>query len=190
MKVIGLTGTIGSGKEIAKEFFKKRFSCCYVTLSDVIRGEKERKKSDFNRKTLQDMGNELRKKYGADILAKLAIEYLPREKELAIIDGIRNPAEGNFLRKKFGKNFIWIGIDAPRELRFERAAKRGQYNDPKTFEEFVALDERDLGKDEPEYGQQVKKCLEQVDFVLINDGTIEEFEKKLNEIVSLIKSQS
>lgn len=189
MKVVGLTGTIGSGKEIAKDFFIKRFNCSYVTLSDVIRGEMERKKRGFNRKNLQDLGNELRKKYGTHILAMLSIEYLSREKELIIIDGIRNPGEGEFLRKKFGKNFVWIGIDAPRELRFERAAKRGKLSDPKTFEEFVAMDERDLGKDEPEYGQQVKACLERADFLLINDGTIEEFENKLSETVNQFRSQ-
>lgn len=190
MKVIGLTGTIGSGKEIAKEFFKKKFNCYVVTLSDVIMSEKERKKPGFDRKTLQDLGNELRRKYGAHILAKLAIEYLPREKELTIIDGIRNPAEAEFLRKKFGKNFILIGIDAPREIRFERIVKRAKYSDEKTFEEFINLDERDLGKNEPEYGQQVKKCLEKADLILINDGTIEDFEKKLNEILNLLKFQS
>lgn len=182
MKVIGLTGTIGSGKEIAKEFFTKKLNCYCVTLSDVIRGEAERKKSNFNRNILQDMGNELRKEYGAHILAKLAIEYLPREKDFIIIDGIRNLAEAEFLRKKFGKNFVWIGIDAPQEIRFERTAKRGQHNDPKTFEEFIILDERDQGKNEAEYGQQVKKCIERVDFVLINDGTIEDFKNKLNKL--------
>jgi dephospho-CoA kinase len=183
MKVIGLTGTMGSGKEVVKDFLIKKFNCYYVTLSDVIRGEIEKKKGNLTRQTQQDMGNEMRKKYGPHILAMLAIEYLSKSKEMAVIDGIRNPGEIEYLRKKFGPDFKLIAIDASPEVRFERILKRGQASDPKTWEEFAALDERDKGKDEPEYGQQVKRCMEQANFTVMNDGTLEEFENKINEIV-------
>lgn len=188
MKVIGLTGTIGSGKEVAKEFLMKRFNCYYVTLSNIILTKFEKESGILTRKTLQDMGNELRKKYGSHILAMLAVEYLPKDKEVIIIDGIRNPGEIEYLRKKFGKDFKLIAIDASPEIRFERILKRNQKGDPKTWEEFVALDERDKGKNEPEYGQQVKKCMEQADFTIINDGSLEEFEREINNIMSAIKS--
>ena len=184
--VVGISGTIGSGKKTVREILMKKYKCYYVTLSNVIRGELERKKPNFNRAVLQDMGNEMRRSYGTHILALLAIEYLPRDKDMIIIDGIRNPGEINYLREKFGKNFVLIGIDAPQEIRFERVKKRGQYNDPKNFEEFVVLDERDQGKNEPEWGQQVRKCLEQADFFIINDGSIEQLEQKVNEIMSKI----
>jgi dephospho-CoA kinase len=182
MKVVGLTGTIGAGKEVVKDFFTKKFNCYVVLLSDVIRGEMERKSPEFNRKTLQDLGNELREKYGPHILAKIAVEYLPREKELTIIDGVRNPAEIQFLKEKFGEDFKLIAIDAPPEIRFKRLLKRGRKTDPKSWEEFVEMDKRDLGEDEPSHGQQVKECFEQADFNLVNNGTIEELKNKIEEI--------
>ncbi len=187
-KVIGITGTIASGKNVVRDLIKKKFSSYTVSLSSIIRGELERKKPDFNRVSLQDLGNELRKKYGNEILAKLAVEYMQRDKDVLIIDGIRNPGEVEFLRKKFGKNFVLIGVDAPREIRFERIVKRKKRTDPKTWEEFLIVDERDQGKGEPDYGQQTKKCLELADFLIINDGSLEDLEKKVNEVISKIMS--
>ncbi len=184
MKVIGLTGTLCSGKGTVKEIICKRVNCYTVSLSSVIKAS-ERKEVD--RKILQDKGNELRKNYGADILVRLATDYMQRNKEFLIIDGIRNPAEVDYLRKKFGKDFFLIAVDAPRKIRFERMVKRNRKDDPKTWEEFLEIDERDLGKDEPEYGQRVKDCMEKADFLIINDSNIEELEKKVDEILLKIK---
>lgn len=181
MKVIGLTGTMGSGKELLKDFLMRKYSCWYVSLSSIIRSELEKKKKGFNRGTLQDLGNQMRKKYGNHILAKLATDFLQRDKQVIIIDGIRNLGEVDYLRKNFKNNFILIATDAPREIRFERMSKRGRPDDPKTLEEFSQLDDRDQGKDEPEYGQHVRECMEKADLTIINDGTVEQFEQKLDE---------
>lgn len=183
MKVVGVAGTIGSGKEIVSEKLLKRFNSYHVNLSDIIKGEIERKKGKLDRKALQDMGDEMRKKYGPHILALLAIEYLPRDKEMSVVTGIRNPAEAEYLRKKFGQNFKLIAVDAPIEVRFERVLKRQKPSDPQTFDEFVTLDERDQGKEESEAGLQVKKCVEIADFKIINDGTLEDLEKKIADVI-------
>jgi dephospho-CoA kinase len=170
MKVIGLTGTIGSGKEEVKKIILE--NSCYkdVKLSDIIR--EEMKKSNADRKTLQDYGNELRKKFGPDILVKLAIKK--NRGNFLVIDGIRNFSEVEFLRKKFGKNFKLIAVDAPIELRYERIRKRGREDDPKTLEEFLAADERNGGINEPEWGQQTKKCIDLADVLIYNDKTLRE----------------
>lgn len=183
LKVIGLTGTIGAGKDAVKKILTTRFNSYQITLSSILHAELKKEKSTLDRKGLQNLGNELRRKYGAEILAKLATEYLPRDKELTIVDGIRNPAEADYLRKKFGENFIWIGVDAPPEVRFKRLVKRAEGKDPKTWEEFVVMEERDKGTGEPEYGQQTGKCMERVDFKIINDGTLKDLGKKVKEIV-------
>lgn len=186
MKVIGLTGTIGAGKSTIKSLLLKRIDCYYVTLSDIIRAEVERRKGTLDRKTLQDMGNELRVKYGNHILAQLAVDYLPKEKKFIVIDGIRNPGEIEYLKKRFGNDFKLIAVDAPPRIRFERLNKLEGGKYPKSWDEFLSLDERDQGKDEPEYGQQVKKCIEKADFLIINDGDEKQLEEKLDSILNAL----
>jgi hypothetical protein len=51
--------------------------------------------------------------------------------------------------------------------------------DPKTFEEFLEIDETDLRNNKPEYGQRVRYCLKLADYFIINYGSLDELNKKL-----------
>jgi len=190
MKIIGITGTLASGKTSVKDFFLSHFPSSYfISLSEIIKEELLKEGNELKRENFIEKGNELRKKYGAQILAEVATLTLPKtKKDLIIIDGIRNPGEVKYLKEKFGKDFILIAVDAPREIRFKRLLERRKEGDPKTFEEFEKLEEMDIGKDQPEYGQKVGECLKLADYLIINDGTIEELNKKLEEISKLILS--
>ena len=183
MKVVGLTGSMASGKEVVKDFLARKYNMWYVSLSSIIRAELEKKKQSFNRLTLQDHGNELRKKYGSHILTKLAVEYLQKDKELIVVDGIRNMGEASWLKQQFGRDFVLVAVDAPQNLRFERICSRNRPTDPKTWEEFLEVDKRDQGDGEPEYGQHTGQCIKEADFVITNDGSKEEFEKKVIDVI-------
>lgn len=186
MKVIGLTGTMGSGKNTVKHILLRKFKCYHVTLSDVILGEIEKKRGTFNRTTLQDMGDEMRKKYGGHILALIAIEYLPRDKEMIVVDGIRNPGEVEYLRKKFGKDFALMAVDAPTETRFQRIKGRNDPKDPKTLDEFSETDRRDRGEGQPPHGQHVAACVAMAEFKIENNGTSEQLEGKIDEVMKKV----
>ena len=184
MKVLGLTGTFASGKEIAREIIEKNSNSYSVVLSSLLKEDALKGQGiNITREIKQNLGNELRKQYGSDVLVKIAVNFMQKNKDFLIIDGIRNPGESDFLRQKFGNDYKLIAVDAPQQVRFERFSKRSREGDPQTFEEFVKVDERDQGKDEPEYGQQVRKCIEMADFVIQNDGSLEEFQQKVLETI-------
>ena len=187
MKVIGLTGTIGSGKDVVRETLEKKFDTVSVRLSDLLDTNELKKRGiKITRDIQQDLGNGLRQKYGVHVLAKLAIDLMKKTSEIKIIDGIRNPGEVDFLRQQFGEDFKLIAIDASQQVRFERVVKRNRDIDPKKWEEFIVVDERDQGKDQPEYGQQVRKCIEMADAIIQNDDTLEEFKRKVEDAIKEI----
>jgi dephospho-CoA kinase len=191
MKIIGITGTLASGKTSVKDFFLSRFSSSYfISLSDIIKEELLKEGKELKRENFIEKGNELRKRYGSQILVEVATLTLPKNTNnlIVIIDGIRNPGEVEYLKKKFGKNFVLIAVDAPKELRFKRLLERNKEGDPKTFEEFNEIDETDNGKNQPEYGQRVGECLKFADYLIINDGSLDELNKKLEKISKLILS--
>jgi len=190
MKIIGITGTLASGKTSVRDFFLSHFSSYFISLSDIIREELVKEGKELKRENFVEKGNELRRKYGSHILAEVAILTLPKlsDKQIIVIDGIRNPDEVNYLRKRFGKNFVLIAVDAPKEIRFKRLLERKKEGDPKTFEEFLEMDEIDVGRNQPEYGQRVYDCLRLADYLIVNDSSIEEFNKKLEEICRVILS--
>ncbi len=172
--IIGLTGKIASGKETLKDFFIKR-GFDYFTLSDILKEELEKKRIPVTRNNLQDYGDKLRKEHGAGILMRIFLDKTNIDKNY-IIDGIRNPGEVLELRKY---NSILIAVDASQRLRFQRLIKRAKPSDPKTWDEFLKIDERDFHDEKNPFGQQNKKCMEMADYIIINDGSLENLMKKI-----------
>jgi dephospho-CoA kinase len=174
-RLIGLTGTNGAGKGEAAAYLKKK-GYTYFSLSDLIREELRKKGTEETRDSLIKMGNQLREKFGPDILARLVMRKV---KGRAAIDSIRNPKEVEYLRRQ--KNFIFLAIDAPVELRYERAKKRGREESSSSLQEFKRKEAEEMSG--LERGQQLQTCLKMADFVIINDGSLEDLHHKLEELL-------
>ncbi|MCK4430785.1 MAG: AAA family ATPase [Candidatus Aminicenantes bacterium] len=175
VKLIGLTGTNGAGKGEAAAFFKKK-GYVYFSLSDFLREELQKKGKQVTRDNLIEIGNNLRKKFSPDILAKRVMKKI---KSRAVIDSIRNPREIEYLKKQ--KNFILLSLDAPVELRHERVKKRGRDESATTLQEFIEKEANEMTKQEKR--QQLQNCMKLADYSVINDGTLENLHKKLEKLV-------
>jgi dCMP deaminase len=177
--IVGITGTKASGKGIVAEILKEK-GFFYVSTSDQVRKEAISKGiSNYTISDLQDIGNEIRKNFGSEELVKRCLKET-EGKENIVIDGIRNPGEVQEIKKVGG---IMVGVDAPVELRFERLLSRKRESDPKTLDDFKKMEARDRGDKESEVGQQVDKCLELSDHILVNDSTLETLKTKVEYIL-------
>jgi len=175
--LIGLTGRNAAGKgEVARYLEKKSFY--YYSLSDAIRDEIRSRGENPTRERLILVGNELRQRYGAAVLAERILAKIEDDKHY-IIDSIRNPAEVNAFRA--AKNFKLIRVDAPPEIRFQRIVSRHRESDPRTYEEFVALENREAEGDDT--SQNLVKVELMAEYSVANDGPLEKLYKQVDELL-------
>jgi len=175
-RLIGLTGTNGAGKGEAAAYFAAKGYACF-SLSDVIRDELARRGEAVSRDNLIRTGNGLRERFGSDILARRTMDKVGAGGR-AVIDSIRNVSEIEYLRRQGG--FVLLAIDAPVAVRFARVAVRGRDESAADLEAFRRKEDQERRGGAA--GQQLDACMAAADRLIINDGTIPEFHRKLEEI--------
>jgi len=174
--IIGLTGTHCGGKDTAANYLVKK-NFIHHSLSDIIREEARKKGIKLTRENLIKLGNELRKEFGASVLAKKILTKLDKDKN-CVISSIRNPSEVEALRKN--SNFILINIDAPIGVRLERMKRKTTEKNPKTLEELKRIE--DIENSSNPMHQQIKKCQKLADIKIINNSTLQNLYKEIDQL--------
>ena len=182
--IIGLTGTNGAGKTVVSDYLRSR-GFEFHSLSDAIRAEIRERGEEITRSRLIEVGNELREKHGAGVLAERILAVVESDHNY-VIDSIRNPHEVEVLRRR--PDFRLLALEADARLRFERSRLRGRENAPETLEQFLAEEARELGSDNPA-GQQLVATRKLADLCVTNNGTIEELHRRLDEVIPPLLSR-
>jgi dephospho-CoA kinase len=174
-RLLGLTGTNGAGKGETAAFFKAR-GYAYTSLSDAIRDELAARGLEASRDNLIRTGNELREKFGPDVLARRIMAKISGP---TVIDSIRNTREVAFFRAQAG--FILLAVDAPVEVRFARVAARGRNESAATLEAFRKKEDEERAGGEA--AQQLEACMAEADRLVWNAGTIEDLHRELEKLL-------
>ena len=175
--IIGLVGTMGSGKTEVADYLKSR-GFEHYTYSDIIIEIAKKRNIALTRENLQKLGTEIKQKeHNKGILSKKIVERIKTGK--AVVDGIRNHDEIKELRKN--SSTVIIAINAPQRLRYSRLKKRARPGDPLSFKEFKRLDNlENRGKTE---GQQISICLKMADYAITNNSSLENLKKEVDKIL-------
>jgi predicted RNA binding protein with dsRBD fold (UPF0201 family)/cytidylate kinase len=184
MKIIAFVGLPLSGKSTATEVARE-FGIPIVVMGDVVREEAVRRGVELTDENLGKIASELRQKEGMDAIAKRCIPRIREvlmEKGVVIIDGIRGIDEIKKFREAFGGDFVLIGIEAPLEMRYERARMRKRSDDVQTIDDLRTRDERELS-----WG--MSEALEMADFTVENTGDLNEFKEKIRALLDTIISK-
>ena len=183
MQVIGVVGFPASGKgefsRIAKEM-----KIPVVTMGDVIRKAVTDAGLTLNDKNMGEMSRCLRQGMGMDALAKLSVPLIEDELEhskTVLVDGIRGDSEVLYFQNIF-KNFNLIAVDCPFETRLERLKARGRSDDSanSSVEGLKARDDR-------ERGWGLEAAIGMAEYVISNEGTMEEFEAAVKKLIKEIQ---
>ena len=127
----------------------------------------------------------MRKKHGADIIARMLLEKAQELGGNCVIESIRTVGEAEFLKKQ---GAILIAVDAPIEQRYEWVQERKSENDHVSFERFKEQEELEMENEDPAK-QNLKACQEIADHKIINDGTVKELEAKIEKLFSQEESR-
>ncbi len=183
MMIIGITGTLGAGKGTIVEYLVQNEGFKHFSARDFLVEEMNKRGLEHNRDNMVLVANDLREKnnspsFVADELFKKALE----SGHNCVIESLRTTGEIESLRKK--GNFILLAVNADPKIRYQRVTKRLASTDNVSFEKFLADEEREMESTDPNK-QNLKKCIEMADFVIENNGTIEELNSKLEEIIKI-----
>jgi dCMP deaminase len=184
--IIGITGTLGSGKgAIAEYLIEKGFKHFSVRefLLDIIR----QKGMPENRDSMVSVGNELRQLHGSSYLVEQLYErakFFEDKMPNSIIESIRTVGEVEALKAK--GNFYLIGVDADIDKRYLRISSRASATDMVSFGQFQEEELREMASDDPTK-QNLSACRGLADFVIDNSGSIEELRFQIDEILERIE---
>lgn len=183
--VLGITGTNGAGKGTVVEYLVNKKNFSHFSASGLITEEIIRLNMPVNRDNMILVGNMLREKNGAGYIAEELIRRASKNEGNSIIESIRTIGEVDKLRERGG---IILAVDADQRVRYERNLVRGGVKDKVTFEEFVEQEKREMESSDPNK-QNLSACRKAADYVINNDGTVEELNNEIEKILLNIKNK-
>jgi dephospho-CoA kinase len=187
MKIIGISGTNGSGKDTLGEILAEDFGWYFISISELLRQEAVRRNWEVERRNLRKISAEWRNKYGVGILMDKAVEeYEKQSKDYKglIISNLRNPGEADEIHK-LGGQVVWV--DADHKIRYQRVESRLRSpEDHKTYEQFLQeeQDEMQYGGDKNSLHMGGVKA--KADIFITNDtDNLEDFKRAVQKALSL-----
>ncbi len=181
--LLAVIGRASAGKDSVAGFFKKK-KFKHISLPDTLRELMRKKKEGLSRENMIRFAVRVAREKGPDYLAKKAWEKAKGWKGNIVISGVRHPAQWNFFKKK---GFKLISVVVKDKARYERAKKRKRVGEEKiSFKKWLEIDKKEyLGKVK---NANIKKVMEDADFVVDNNGTLKDLERNLKSLYSLLKT--
>ena len=182
--ILGFVGDLASGKGTICQYLKEKYNVPSYRFSTMLRDILDRIYVEKTRENLQDLSTFLRGRYGQDIMSKvIAKDVQGNQNEIVAVEGIRRPTDITYLQELDGFHLIYITADP--KIRWQRMVLRQENPDEatKTFEQF-------LKDEQAEADMLIKDLGKQAEFTITNNGNIEEFHAKMEEIIHKIKHES
>jgi dephospho-CoA kinase len=184
MITIGITGTIGAGKGTVVDYLVKEKGYKHFSSREFILREVSARGLEPIRDNIRLVANDLRKQHEPSYIISELLKEAKAYGGNSIIESIRAIGELDLL-KSDAENFYLLAVDADINLRYERIVARNLSTDHVSFEKFVDDERKELDAKEP-WDMNIKACMAQANFTLENNGSVEEFHKKIEEVLQKI----
>ena len=175
-KVIGVSGTNGSGKDTVMQLLRNKHGYLFVSATDLLTAELELRGEPTDRLHKAALSAEWRRQHGMGVIVQKAYESWQRQASLypggVVVGSLRHPGEADSIHELDGQ-VIWVDADA--KLRYERiqanAAERGRkIEDAISFEQFQADEAREMHPTGDDATLNMSAVKERCDIFLNNGG--------------------
>lgn len=183
LRIIGITGTLGAGKGTIVDYLVNEKAYLHFSVRSYLVDEIKRRGLPVNRDSMTSVANDLRSRHSPGFITDQLYEQAILAGKDCIIESIRTPGEISSLRQK--GNFILLAVDAKAELRYQRIRQRNSETDAVDFETFMANEQREMHATDPNH-QNLSACIRQADFVLYNDGSLENLHQQIDLILQTL----
>lgn len=123
MRVIGITGLARSGKDTVADYIESEYGFKKFVMSDVLRDVLVSRSEEVSKKSMLELGNELRETNGQDVVARMVYERCRGFEKVTVV-GFRSPAEVRFF-EKVSARFSLVEVTAHVGFRVRRAEALG-----------------------------------------------------------------
>lgn len=175
-KIVAVIGMCGSGKSEAVKYFLE-IGYQRVYFGDVVINELKERGLEIIESNERTVREDLRKQFG---MAAMAVKSIDKIREYfkagnVVIESLYSWSEYKVIHNEFGDNFKLLAVHTDKKIRYERLMKRKIR--PLTLSEAISRDISEI--ENIEKGGPIAFA----DYMVINDGTIEELKTKLEGLI-------
>ena len=176
--ILAAVGKNASGKDYFLDIISKQFDIPVISFGDCARELATKEGLEHTRENLQYISHKYMSTYGQDFFPKMMVEKIKKMglKDV-LVSGIRPPSDAELFRSEFGDDFFLVAIVLESDrLRYERMVARGSARDNVTYEQFLALDQRE------EELFQTSKTMDMANYTFVRgDYSDEVYHEKIRE---------
>lgn len=181
--ILGISGEIASGKDTVGKYMADTYGALSLRFSQPLRDMLDRLHLEQNREHMATLSLHLRKAFGEDVLSKVMLADAEKNPEdIVVVDGVRRLPD--IIHMETDEHFYFVFVETSPEKRYERLIRRRQNADDAT--KTLAQFEKDA-KLETEL--QIRDLKDRADFVISNDGTLEELQSQVDSMVEELRKR-